>query len=302
MVANSPIFGLGYLTLETRDLDRWRELAVDVLGMVVGEGPDPDALYLRVDDRPARVVLLPGETERLVTVGWETPTAEALRDAVRRLEDAGAPVKWGSGQDADERRVQELVTTTDPAGTALELFHGSALVHDPLVSSSGATFVTGDQGMGHVVLPAKDPQASYDFYTQVLGFRSRGAMRVPSQMVPNGDPEARYYVRFLSTNPRHHTLALGPWWQPNGIIHFMLEVTTLDDVGRALDRLYKHRFHLSSTLGRHTNDHMVSFYVATPSGCDIELGCEGRRIDDDSYSAEDITRDSFWGHRWKPVS
>jgi 3,4-dihydroxy-9,10-secoandrosta-1,3,5(10)-triene-9,17-dione 4,5-dioxygenase len=299
---SSPIFGLGYLTLETTDLDRWRELAVDVLGMVVGDGPDPDALYLRIDDRPARLILLPGETDRLVNVGWEAPTAEALRDAVRRLEDAGAPVKAASGEEADLRRVQELVTTTDPAGTPLEIFHGSALVHDPLITPSGARFITGDQGMGHVVLPTKDPQASYDFYTQVLGFRSRGAMRVPGAMVPKGDPDGRYYVRFLSTNPRHHTLALGPWWQPNGIIHFMLEVAELDDVGRALDRLLKRRFHLSSTLGRHTNDHMVSFYVQSPTKCDVELGCFGRRIDDTSpgatYSAEDITADSFWGHRW----
>jgi 3,4-dihydroxy-9,10-secoandrosta-1,3,5(10)-triene-9,17-dione 4,5-dioxygenase len=298
----SPIFGLGYLTIETAQLDRWRELAVDVLGMVVGDGPDPDALYLRVDDRPARLVLLPGQTERLVNVGWEVATAEQLRETVRRLEDAGAPVKWGSGEEADTRRVQELVTTTDPAGTALEIFHGAALNHDPLVPPFGGRFITGDQGMGHVVLPTKDPQASYDFYTQVLGFRSRGAMRVPAAMVPKGDPDGRYYVRFLSTNPRHHTLALGPWWQPNGIIHFMLEVTELDDVGRALDRLHKHKFHLSSTLGRHTNDHMVSFYVQTPSGCDIELGCFGRRIDDARYSAEDITADSFWGHRWKMPS
>jgi 3,4-dihydroxy-9,10-secoandrosta-1,3,5(10)-triene-9,17-dione 4,5-dioxygenase len=298
----SPIFGLGYLTIETTDLDRWRELAVDVLGMVVGSGPDPDALYLRVDDRAARLVLLPGDTDRLVNVGWEVGSAEALRATVQRLEDAGAPVKAASGEEADARRVQELVTTTDPAGTALEIFHGAALVHDPLVTPHGARFVTGDQGMGHVVLPTKDPQASYDFYTQVLGFRSRGAMRVPGQMVPKGDPDGRYFVRFLSTNPRHHTLALGPWWQPNGIIHFMLEVTELDDVGRALDRLHKHKFHLSSTLGRHTNDHMVSFYVATPSGCDIELGCFGRRIDDAAYSAEDITADSFWGHRWKMPS
>jgi 3,4-dihydroxy-9,10-secoandrosta-1,3,5(10)-triene-9,17-dione 4,5-dioxygenase len=295
----SPIFGLGYLTVETTDLDRWRELAVDVLGMVIGSGPDPDALYLRVDDRAARLVLLPGDTDRLVNVGWEVGSAEALRATVQRLEDAGAPVKAASGEEADARRVQELVTTIDPAGTALEVFHGAALVHDPLVTPHGARFVTGDQGMGHVVLPTKDPQASYDFYTQVLGFRSRGAMRVPGQMVPGGDPDGRYFVRFLSTNPRHHTLALGPWWQPNGIIHFMLEVAELDDVGRALDRLNKRRFHLSSTLGRHTNDHMVSFYVATPSGCDIELGCFGRRIDETSYTAEDITADSFWGHRWK---
>lgn len=293
------LHGLGYLTIATTQLDRWRELAVDVLGMVVGDGPDPDALYLRVDDRAARLVLVPGDEEKLLNVGWEVRDAEQLKEVVRRLEDAGAPVKAGSGEEADDRRVQELVHTQDPAGTPLEIFHGAALVHDPLVTPYGARFVTAEQGMGHVVLPTRDPQASYDFYTQVLGFQSRGAMRVPAQMVPKGDPDGRYHVRFLSTNERHHTLALGPWWQPNGIIHFMLEVTELDDVGRALDRLHKHKFHLSSTLGRHTNDHMVSFYVATPSGCDIELGCFGRRIPKDGYSAEDITADSFWGHRWK---
>lgn len=296
------LHGLGYLILQTAQLDRWRELAVDVLGMVPGEGPDPDALYLRVDERAARLVLVPGEQERLLTVGWEVRDAQRLQEVVRRLEDAGAPVKAGSGEQADERRVQELVHTQDPAGIPIEIFHGAALVHDPLVTPFGARFVTGDQGMGHVVLPTRDPQASHDFYTSVLGFRSRGAMRVPGAAVPEGDPDGRYHVRFLSTNQRHHTLALGPWWQPNGIIHFMLEVTELDDVGRALDRLHQHRFHLSSTLGRHTNDHMVSFYVQSPTGCDIELGCFGRRIVEDGYTAEDITADSFWGHRWKMPS
>jgi 2,3-dihydroxybiphenyl 1,2-dioxygenase len=296
------LHGLGYLTISTGQLDRWRELAVDVLGMVVGDGPDPDALYLRVDDRPARLVLVPRAEERLLSVGWEVRDAERLEQVVRRLEDAGAPVKAGSQQEADDRRVQELVHTQDPAGTPLELFHGPALVHAPLVTPFGARFVTGDQGMGHVVLPTRDPQASYDFYTQVLGFRSRGSMGVPAGMVPGGDPEGRYYVRFLSTNPRHHTLALGPWWQPNGIIHFMLEVAELDDVGRALDRLHRHKVHLSSSLGRHTNDHMVSFYAATPSGCDVELGCFGRRVDEEGYTAEQITADSFWGHRWKMPS
>ena len=293
------LHGLGYLTIQTAQLDRWRELAVDVLGMLPGDGPDPDALYLRVDDRPARLILVPGDEEKLVNVGWEVRDAQQLQEVVRRLEDAGSPAKAGSGEEADLRRVQELVFSQDPSGTNLEIFHGAALNHDPLVTPFGARFVTGDQGMGHVVLPTKDPQASYDFYTQVLGFQSRGAMRVPGAMVPKGDPDGRYFVRFLSTNERHHTLALGPWWQPNGIIHFMLEVTELDDVGRALDRLHKHKFHLSSTLGRHTNDHMVSFYVATPSGCDIELGCFGRRIPSEGYTAEDITADSFWGHRWK---
>ncbi len=53
--------------------------------------------------------------------------AETLRDVVRRLEAAGSPVEVGSGAEADERRVQAFVTTQDPSGTVLEIFHGAAL-------------------------------------------------------------------------------------------------------------------------------------------------------------------------------
>jgi 2,3-dihydroxybiphenyl 1,2-dioxygenase len=281
------VHSLGYLVVETTDLPRWRELAVDVLGMALGTGPDPDALYLRVDDRPYRLVIHPGQTERLVTVGWECRDRETFREVVAQLEAAGAPVKAGSAEDAEARRVQEFVTTADPAGTQIELFHGAALVHDKKPTTYGATFVTGAQGMGHVVLPTADAEESYDFYTKVLGFRSRGAFKMGPQ-----------FLRFLSCNERHHALALAPWPQDNGIIHFMLEVSTLDDVGMALDRLYKRKFPLSSTLGRHTNDNMVSFYVGTPGGFDIELGWEGLRVSEEGYTAEDITADSIWGHRW----
>jgi 2,3-dihydroxybiphenyl 1,2-dioxygenase len=293
----ASLHSLGYLVVETTDLDRWRELAVDVLGMAVGSGPDPEALYLRIDDRPARVVIHPGQADRLAAVGWEVRDRETWLQVVRQLEDSGAAVKVGSGAEADERRVQELVFTEDPSGTRLEVFHGASQVHDMLLTTHGATFVTGGQGLGHVVLPTRNAEEAYDFYTQVLGFRSRGAFRMPPGL-PGAPPDARSYLRFLSCNERHHTLALAPWPQDNGIIHFMVEVTELDDVGRALDRLHKRKFPLSSTLGRHTNDNMVSFYVGTPSGFDIELGCFGRRVTEDDYTAEDITADSTWGHRW----
>lgn len=295
MTATPKIHSLGYLVVETTDLDRWRELAVDVIGMLPTKGPDKDALYLRMDDRPYRLVVHKGQTERLVTVGWECRDRETYREILARVEASGATVKVGSDAEADERKVQELFTTTDPAGTQLEVFHGAANVHDKPAMTHGATFVTGSQGMGHVVLPSGDAEASYDFYTKVLGFRSRGAFKLPALPGTTGAPT---YLRFLSCNERHHTLAIAPWPQDNGIIHFMVEVDSLDSVGMALDRLYKRKFPLSSTLGRHTNDNMVSFYVGTPGGFDIEVGWDGLRVSEDGYTAEDITADSIWGHRW----
>ncbi|MDO3336300.1 Putative 2,3-dihydroxybiphenyl 1,2-dioxygenase or glyoxalase/bleomycin resistance protein [Mycobacteroides abscessus subsp. bolletii] len=286
---------LGYLTVATRDMDRWRHFALRVLGFAEGSGPDPDALYLRMDERAARVVVVPGETDQVMTVGWEVRDGAALRAVVRALEAADIGVERLSPEEADSRRAEEVVAFTDPAGTPVEVFHGPVLDHSPVVTPYGARFVTGAQGLGHVVLPVTDPERAFTFYTEVLGFRPRGAFRIPAP--PEFGPMR---VRFLGINERHHSLALcpAPHGGAPGLVHVMVEVDSLDAVGQALDRVLKDDYSLSSTLGRHTNDKMVSFYVRAPGGWDIEFGTDGMRVDETCYTAEEITADSYWGHDW----
>ncbi|NKS29119.1 2,3-dihydroxybiphenyl 1,2-dioxygenase, partial [Rhodococcus hoagii] len=74
----TDIRALGYVKVQTNDIERWRTFAFDVLGFAQGSGPDPDALYLRVDERAARIVVVPGETDEVVTVGWEVRDHAAL--------------------------------------------------------------------------------------------------------------------------------------------------------------------------------------------------------------------------------
>jgi 3,4-dihydroxy-9,10-secoandrosta-1,3,5(10)-triene-9,17-dione 4,5-dioxygenase len=81
-----------------------------------------------------------------------------------------------------------------------------------------------------------------------------------------------------------------------GIVHLMVEVASLDDVGRALDRCHRRKAAVSSTLGRHANDLMVSFYVQTPGGFDIEYGTDGRVVDDATWVNRESTAVSLWGH------
>ena len=289
----TDIRALGYVTVQTDDIERWRTFAFDVLGFAQGSGPDPDALYLRVDERAARIVVVPGESDEVVTVGWEVRDHAALVRVKEAVERAGIAVKPLSLEEADARRVEEVITFQDPAGTTLEVFHGAVLDHSPVVTPFGAKFVTGAQGLGHVVLPVTDLQGTFDFYTEVLGFLPRGAFRLPAP--PEYGP---IRVRFLGVNQRHHSLALipAPRGGAPGLIHVMVEVDSLDAVGQALDRVMKGGFPVSSTLGRHTNDKMVSFYVRAPGGWDVEFGTDGHLVDETFYTSEEITADSYWGH------
>jgi len=290
------ISSLGYLRVESADPAAWREFGTRVLGMAEGRGPDPSAVYLRMDDFPARIVVVPGEQDRLLATGWEVAGAAELAAAVRALTDAGVAVKTADADELADRRVGGLVHAEDPSGNSLEIFCGAALDSRPAVSPSGTTFVTGDQGLGHVVLPATDDEQTLAFYTGLLGFRLRDSMRLPGEFFgrPAGGPPV--WMRFLGCCPRHHSLALAPMHPPARIVHLMVEVATLDDVGRALDRCRRRGAPISSTLGRHANDHMVSFYVQTPGGFDIEYGTDGLTVDDSTWVSRETTTVSLWGH------
>ncbi|MEI7056693.1 VOC family protein [Nocardioides sp. CCNWLW239] len=282
--------GLGYLRVQATDLARWRELAIDALGFAEGSGPDPDGLYLRMDERQARLIVLPGETDRVQAVGWEVRDAAALARVVVDVEASGRGVKALTAEECAERGVERAVSFEDPAGTVLEVFCGPVLDHSPVVTKWAQRFHTGAEGMGHVVLPTTAPEETTAFYTDVLGFLARGSMRVP------GDRR----IQFLGINRRHHSLAIcpAPHDEAPGMVHLMVEVDELDAVGRALDEVNRRGFSISSTLGRHTNDKMISFYVRAPGGWDIEYGWDGMLVDETSYTAEEITADSYWGHDW----
>jgi 3,4-dihydroxy-9,10-secoandrosta-1,3,5(10)-triene-9,17-dione 4,5-dioxygenase len=293
------ISSLGYLRVESADPGAWRDFALKVLGLTEGRGPEEGAVYLRMDDFPARLVIVPGSAERLLASGWEVADAAALAAVGRALADAGVPYKAGTDDELAARRVGAMLTAEDPAGHTLEFFCGAALDSRPSVSPYGNRFVTGAMGLGHVVLPVPPGStAAFDFYTEVLGFRLRDSMRMPAEFFGGKPGDPPVWFRFLGCNARHHSLALAPVPAPAGIVHLMVETASLDDVGLALDRCARRGAHVSGTLGRHANDLMVSFYVRTPGGFDVEYGTDGLQVDDASWITRETTAVSLWGHNF----
>jgi 3,4-dihydroxy-9,10-secoandrosta-1,3,5(10)-triene-9,17-dione 4,5-dioxygenase len=279
---------LGYTVIGTRDLDAWNRFGSDVLGLMATRAPDGDgAIHFRLDDRPLRIRVEAGEREGLIAAGWEVADGAAFEEAIDSLRVAGVDVAIADDAFCATRCARGVARFQDPAGNPHELYYGTIHDHRPFVSPVGAAgFKTGDLGMGHVVLPAVDLEACRNLFTNVLGFRVSDSLEGPVKLT------------FLRCNPRHHSLAFASFPHPAGLVHFMLELKAFDDVGYALDRVKAADLHLSATLGKHTNDRMLSFYVRSPSGFDIEVGCEGILVDEATWTTGEITAPSFWGHEW----
>src|SRR3984957_1084058 len=165
------IRSLGYLRIEATDMQAWRDYGLKVLGMVEGKGaPDgaPGALYLRMDDFPARLVIVPGKHDRLSEAGWECANAEGLQEIRNQLDVEGTPYKEATAAELAGRRGHERFKFSGRSGSGVGVFHGAALEHRRDVSPYGHKFVTGEQGLGHVVLTTRDDVETMPFYRDVL--------------------------------------------------------------------------------------------------------------------------------------
>ena len=275
---------LGYLRLESTDLEAWKVFGGDFLGMMPVDGADPDSLSFRIDHYPARLVVAPGAENRMTAMGFEVLDKRELAQLVTAVEGTGIKVSVGEPDACAVRRVTGFVSFDDPGGNPVELFYGPILDHVKVQTPLVSEFVTGDMGLGHVIVSAEDAEATLDFYIDVLGFVERNTM-------------GRTW--FLGCNPRHHTFGIARRRGPGALLHLMVEAATLDDVGLAIDRAAALGIPMMNTLGKHTNDQMVSFYVYSPENYAIEFGWNGLRVTEEHPTYE-ITQGAFWGHKFTP--
>lgn len=287
----TAISSLGYIGLGVSDIAGWREFASSVLGVEVCERAD-EGLYLRLDEYEYRFAIHPTGEDDLKYVGWEVADAVGLHGIAAKVEKAGHEVALANEQEARERGVVELIHFRDPNGIMTEVFYGPHVTFEkPFNSPRGVQgFVTGGQGLGHIVTIVNDLEESLTFYRDLLGMRISDYVRMEI------GPDLHSNIVFLHCNARHHSLGMLAAPAPKRLNHFMLELESLDDVGMAYDLCRERNVPIPGEWGRHTNDHMVSFYMETPSGFNIEYGWGARQVYDDTWKVQLHRKGSIWGH------
>jgi 3,4-dihydroxy-9,10-secoandrosta-1,3,5(10)-triene-9,17-dione 4,5-dioxygenase len=292
------ISAVGYLRIAATDTTAWMGFGTTVMGLMDAQREDSaGARFLRMDDHPFRFMIEPGDADKLTATGLEYPSETAWRSTLDALAKAGHEITVGSEEEAKRRCVSAFSSVIDPSGNTLELYWGRKLDYVPLNSPTGVSgFVTsfeqtGDLGFGHVVLPAPDIDTTCAFYTELIGMGTTDTLHPPGM---DG-----VTINFMhANNPRQHSLALFSGPHPLGVVHMMVEVQSLDEVGRAMDRAKQAGTHFLATLGRHVNDNMCSIYILAPGGIAVEYGYDGVLIDCENYVPTVSVEGDLWGHEY----
>lgn len=295
IAAEPSLFGrisLGHVVVQSRRLPAWQRFAHEGLGLQVDrvEG----GLALRIDAHARRIVVEEGPAEDVVAIGWQLHDEHALPLLQRRLSTAGIDVAEAAPAEAAARGVQRLWVFQGPKKLRFEFFTRPVLAGTPRLGASG--FITGALGLGHFAMTTREPEAALRFFQQV--FDARLSDTIEDKL--NG---VTLELSFLRLNERHHTVALaatrGQRMNPlrTGIHHLNLQAASLDDVTEAYQRMRKLGFAISNAIGQHPNDREVSFYVASPSGFDVELGWNPIVVSDEAaWQPAHYQGISLWGH------
>jgi len=285
------IQSLGYIAIGSDKLDEWSDYATGFLGMQRVERGNA-AVAFRMDDRAQRLLVDRALGNGTHVFGWEVADAAALDALAARLEAHGVKVERGGAALAAQRYARDVICFADPLGNRLEAYWGGMRADTPFVPGRTISgFRTGALGMGHAVIMVESLEKALPFYRDVLAFKVSDYITKP------------FSGYFFHVNPRHHSLAILELGR-NAMHHMMVEMFSLDDIGQGYDIALGEEGRVQTTLGRHPNDFMTSFYARSPSGFLVEYGWGGREVDDSTWQVTECTAGpSLWGHDrvWMPA-
>lgn len=284
-----------YFGFEVSDLDAWEKYA-DLIGL--GIERSKEGLFLRLDEKARRIHCIKGHSDDLAWLGWEADSQKNYDQLRAHLDRMGIATHDGDDASARMRGVDRFFHFEGPVGARHEIALGLKDAGSPFVSDKAPHgFVTGDQGLGHVAFHSNDHKGDERFMREALFAHLSDYIYQP---MPDG---STMRASFLHTSPRHHSVAFAEGLGGGSKLHhFEIEMSKLEDVERTYERMQAAGIGIGLTLGKHSNDQVVSFYARTPSKFMMEIGCGGLRIDDaKNWKPVIHDRISEWGHEFQAI-
>ena len=243
------LYDIRYLRIGTQNLDAAVEFATRVVGLqlVRREGRAAyfrsDKVSVRGDTRDHTLVYFEGSPADHTTA-FDLIEPDRLDQIAAELEQAGHPVRAGTAEECERRRVKTFIAFRDPSGNNIEIVvrpHHSGTRYFP-ARDAGITHFS------HIGLRSSDPVRDQAFWTRVMNARVSDWI---------GD------APLLRVNTCHHTLALFPSAQP-GVQHINHQVEDVDDIMRSYYFLREQGVKIVFGPGRHPLSSAIMLYFEGP--------------------------------------
>lgn len=267
---------LSYVAITSDNVDASVEFYENQVGLTVVDRID-GRVYLRCwgDYYRYSVVVVPGAEPGMNAMAWRTTSAEALDEAVRRIEDAGITGEWFDGH-----TIGRAYRFTGPSDHVMELHwdvehvnarDGEAASIYPDRPNRRTRFAGAPRQLDHVTLAAQEVDAFARWYSEVLGFRLMARTELDEA------PISVFSV--LTTNEKSHDLGvvLDGSSRTGRINHFAFWVDTREELLIAADVLMENGTGIEYGPSIHGIGEQNFLYYREPSTLRIELNTGGYR-------------------------
>jgi 2,3-dihydroxy-p-cumate/2,3-dihydroxybenzoate 3,4-dioxygenase len=252
-----------YVRLGTRDLDATVEFTSKIIGLELARKDGKwayfksDKVDVRGDTRDHTLAYFEGDPADH-TVGLELKNPEDLDKVGAELDNAKFPVRLGTKDECDQRRVRAFIATQDPTGNKIEIlarpFH------------AGVRYFPGrDAGIthfSHIGLNTTNAARDEKFWTTVFNARVSDWL---------GD------TPLMRINTAHHSVVLFPTTRP-GVQHINHQVEDVDDVMRSYYFLKEKGVKIVFGPGRHPLSGAIMVYFQGPEGMVYEYSMGVKHI------------------------
>ncbi|WP_417564640.1 VOC family protein [Microbacterium sp.] len=266
---------LSYIAVTSPDVEASVRFYEEQVGLTVVDRVD-GSVYLRCwgDYYAYSVVVVPGDQPALSTMAWRSASAEALTEAVRRIEAAGVTGEW-----VDIHKIGRAYRFTGPWGHTMTL-HWDVTRHQAVGTEASiypdrperrSKIAGAPRQLDHVTIACSDVDAFADWYNDVLGFR------IMARTILDEAPISVFSV--LTTNEKSHDLGvvLDGSSAQGRINHYAFWVDTREELLIAADTLMENGVPIEYGPSIHGIGEQNFLYYREPSTLRIELNTGGYR-------------------------
>lgn len=245
------VFRLGYVALETADLERTIDHYVATLGMTETARGHDGEVYLSIGHDHHNIVLRSAEQKALVHVGYQLKPHISVADFARDVQAYGLAAKVKTDS---QPGVAEMVEVEGPGSNVFQ-FYNDIEAPCPGFKETGASLLR----LGHHAVISPEADKLFAFYQDFLGFAYTD--------------DIAGVARFMTCNRDHHVVNVVGMPELR-LHHIAFELRGTAHHVAAADALLKAQVKQLWGPARHTAGHNIAGYHYDPNKVMVEFYTE----------------------------